>query len=65
MGITNLRHSLQKRYSALTGELEDIHLSIEREPFCHHCGCAVAYRITRAVKTARLESSGSAASSNA
>lgn len=22
----------------------------EGEPFCHHCGCAVAYRITRTVK---------------
>ncbi len=30
MGITNFRHSLEKRYSALTGELEDVHLSIDR-----------------------------------
>lgn len=30
MGISNLRHALEKRYSALTGELEDVHASIER-----------------------------------
>jgi hypothetical protein len=30
MGITNLREPLRKRYSALTGELEDVRLSIER-----------------------------------
>jgi hypothetical protein len=30
MGITNLRRSLEKRYSALTGELEDVRASIER-----------------------------------
>lgn len=30
MGISNLRHSLEKRYSALTGELEDVHVSIAR-----------------------------------
>lgn len=30
MGITNLRASLEKRYSALTGELDDLRLSIER-----------------------------------
>ena len=30
MGITNLRHSLEKLYSALTGELEGVHKNIER-----------------------------------
>jgi hypothetical protein len=29
MGHTNLRHSLSKRYSALTGQLEDVQASIE------------------------------------
>lgn len=30
MGQTNLRHSLNKRYSALTGQLEDVRANIER-----------------------------------
>ena len=30
MGQTNFRHSLNKRYSALTGQLEDVRASIER-----------------------------------
>lgn len=30
MGITNLRHSLEKRYSGLTGELQDVYDKIER-----------------------------------
>jgi hypothetical protein len=30
MGISNLRHSLEKRYSALTGQLEDTHANIAR-----------------------------------
>jgi hypothetical protein len=30
MGMTNFRLSLEKRYSALTGELEEVHGSIER-----------------------------------
>lgn len=30
MGMTNFRLSLEKRYSALTGELEDVRASIER-----------------------------------
>ncbi len=30
MGITNLREPLRKRYSALTGELDDVRLTIER-----------------------------------
>ena len=30
MGQTNFRHSLNKRYSALTGQLADTHASIER-----------------------------------
>ena len=30
MGITNLRHSLEKRYSALTGQLREVHGNIAR-----------------------------------
>lgn len=30
MGITNLRHSLEKRYSALTGQLREVHDNIAR-----------------------------------
>lgn len=30
MGMTNLRHSLEKLYSALTGELEGVHANIAR-----------------------------------
>jgi hypothetical protein len=30
MGLTNLQHSLRKKYSALTGELADTRLQIER-----------------------------------
>jgi len=30
MGITNLRHSLEKKFSALTGELQEVHANIAR-----------------------------------
>lgn len=30
MGITNLRHSLEKKFSALTGELREVHANIAR-----------------------------------